>query len=137
MTSPAPLTEAEKAAAEVLAARHNATDATHSYSSAAFHGDARAVVAAVQPIVEEPYARAVMTLATALDSLGGRIYRDLAGDYAEIHTSDVPKTVDGFNAFAEDCLAVLDDPEVKAALDAAAARQSLSLPASKETPDAR
>lgn len=51
MTSPAPLTESERAAAEALAARHNASDATHSYSSAAFHGDARAVVAAVRPLL--------------------------------------------------------------------------------------
>jgi hypothetical protein len=47
-----PLTPAELAAAEVLAIRHNASDATHSYSSAAFHGDARTVVAAVRGLIE-------------------------------------------------------------------------------------
>lgn len=49
----APLTPAEQAAAEVLAGHHNASDAAYSYSSAAFAVEARAVVAAVEPIVAE------------------------------------------------------------------------------------
>jgi hypothetical protein len=53
----APLTEAEKAAAEVLAGHHNASDAAYSYSSAAFAVEARAVVAAVRPeLLAEFYA---------------------------------------------------------------------------------
>jgi hypothetical protein len=62
-----PLTEAEQAAAVVLAARHNASDATHSYSSAAFHGDARAVVAAVRSSIE---ADALDAFADAIDAYG-------------------------------------------------------------------
>lgn len=53
-TDPTDLTPAEQAAADVLAARHNAADATYSYSAAAFHDRARAVVAAVRgPIAAE------------------------------------------------------------------------------------
>lgn len=52
----APLTPAEQAAAEVLAAHHNASDAAYSYSSAAFAVEARAVVAAVRPIIAQELA---------------------------------------------------------------------------------
>jgi len=100
----------------------------HEWAKSNYDGTARAVVAAVRPAIEEPYVRAVAKLATALDQLGGRIYRDLAGDYAEIHTSgDAPKTVDGFNAAAEEFLAVLNDPEVRVVVEAA-----LSRPTSEE-----
>lgn len=45
------LTSAEQAGAEALAAHHNASDVTYSYSPAAFHHKARAVVAAVRPML--------------------------------------------------------------------------------------
>jgi len=47
-----PLTEVEQAAARVLAERHNASSTTSRLSVAAFEGEARAVVAAVRPILE-------------------------------------------------------------------------------------
>lgn len=83
------LTPAEQAAADVLAARHNAADATYSYSAAAFHGRARAVVAAVRPLIE---ADAFDQLATHIDALppGGEAlqgpvwYRDGLRDAAAI-----------------------------------------------------
>jgi len=127
-----PLSPAEQAAAEALADTLNGHERgagnVDCWTAADFTDEARAVVAAVRPAIEEPYARAVAKLATALDQLGGRIYRDLAGDYAEIHTSgDAPKTVDGFNAAAEEFLAVLNDPEVRVVVEAA-----LSRPTSEE-----
>jgi hypothetical protein len=45
----------------------------HEWAKSNYDGTARAVVAAVRPAIEEPYARAVAKLATALDQLGGRI----------------------------------------------------------------
>lgn len=78
---------------------------------------------------EEPYVRAVAALATALDSLGARIYRDLHVENTDIAARatdpQLAETLSGFTAYAEDCLAVLDDPEVRIALDAALARRSI------------
>lgn len=75
--------------------------------------------------VDAPYARAVAVLATALDSLGARIYRDLHVESTDIaaRAADprLAETLAGFTAYAEDCLAVLDDPEVRTILDAALA----------------
>lgn len=56
MTSPAPLTEAEKAAAEALALWHNAHSSTSRLATAAFEGEARTVVAAVKPLIAQELA---------------------------------------------------------------------------------
>jgi chromosome segregation ATPase len=63
---------------------------------------------------------ALGTVATALDSLGGRIYRDLRDEYDDITGRVGPreaKLLREFNAFADDQLAVLDAPAVRAALE--------------------
>lgn len=78
---------------------------------------------------EEPYVRTVAALATALDSLGARIYRDLHVENTDIaaHAADpqLVETLSGFTAYAEDCLAVLNDPEVRTVLDTALASRSV------------
>ena len=58
-------------------------------------------------------AEAVKTVATALDNLGGRVYRDFNSDYSEVADSVILRE---FNAYAEGQLAVLDDSAVRAAL---------------------
>ena len=74
---------------------------------------------------EVPYAHAVTALATALDSLGARIYRDLHVDSTDLgaHGADprLAQLLTGFSAYAEECLSVLDDPDVRIVLDAALA----------------
>jgi hypothetical protein len=72
------LTPAEQAAAEVLAARHNASDATYSYSAAAFHGDARAVVAAVEPHLTIAALESAKTLLDELAAMNVRVGRGTA-----------------------------------------------------------
>jgi hypothetical protein len=64
-------------------------------------------------------AEAVKTVATALDQIGGRIYRDLHVESTDIeqHVADwVAKVLREFTAYAEEQLAVLNDPAVRAAL---------------------
>jgi hypothetical protein len=58
-------------------------------------------------------AEAVKTVATALDNLGGRVYRDFNSDYSEVADSVILRE---FNVYAEEQLAALDDPAVRAAL---------------------
>lgn len=67
---------------------------------------------------------AALKIAIALDTLGGRVYRDIHPETADIaEDPEVDKVLTGFMAYAEERLAVLDDPEVKAVLDAVMARQ--------------
>ncbi|MDG4750276.1 hypothetical protein O7630_04945 [Micromonospora sp. WMMD718] len=77
--------------------------------------------------VEPSYAHAVTVLATALDSLGARIYRDLHIESTDLAARGVDPQVTAmltsFSTYAEDCLAVLDDPAVRNALDAAMAHR--------------
>jgi hypothetical protein len=64
-------------------------------------------------------AAAVKTIATALDNLGGRIYRDLRDEYDDIAErvgADDAKMLRAFNDYAEEQLAVLNNPAVRAAL---------------------
>lgn len=61
------LSAAEQAAAEALAERHNAHSDTDRLSTAAFAGEARAVVEAVRPIIE---ADALEALAGGADKYG-------------------------------------------------------------------
>jgi hypothetical protein len=78
------------------------------------------------PSNPEPTAaeKAALKIAIALDTLGGRIYRDIHPETADIaEDPEVDKVLTGFMAYAEERLAVLDDPEVKAVLDAAMARE--------------
>lgn len=58
---------------------------------------------------------AVTVLATALDELGARIYRDIHIDSGYIDVSDSPRlaaTLTDFSAYADQCLAALDNPAV-------------------------
>lgn len=62
---------------------------------------------------------AVTVLATALDRLGARIHRDLHVESSYIDLSDAPglaETLAGFSAYADECLAALDNPAVINAL---------------------
>lgn len=71
---------------------------------------------------QAPYADAVTVLATALDRLGARIHRDLHVESSDIDVSDDPQLADtlaGFSAYADECLAALDNPNVMTALAAA------------------
>ncbi|SNS90400.1 hypothetical protein [Actinoplanes regularis] len=63
---------------------------------------------------------AVTVLATALDRLGARIHRDLHVDSSHIDLSDprLAATLTGFSAYADECLAALDNPAVTSALAA-------------------
>lgn len=64
---------------------------------------------------------AVAVLATALDELGARIYRDLHIESGHIDVSGSPRlaaTLTEFSAYADQCLAVLDNPVVAKALAA-------------------
>ena len=64
----------------------------------------------------------ILKVATALDNLGGRMYSDLNLDSSYLDPSNaqaVEDAINGFCAYAEECLGVLDDPAVRAALDAA------------------
>ncbi|WP_241825307.1 hypothetical protein [Micromonospora sp. CB01531] len=70
------------------------------------------------------YADAVTVLAAALDRLGARIHRDLHVESSHIDVSAdlrLASTLTGFSAYADECLAVLDDPAVTSALAAARA----------------
>ena len=72
--------------------------------------------------VATPYAEAVTMLAQALDRLGARIHRDLHVDSAHVDLIADPQleaTLARFSAYADDCLEVLDDAKVMAALHAA------------------
>ncbi|WBB93350.1 hypothetical protein [Verrucosispora sp. WMMC514] len=65
------------------------------------------------------YEDAVAVLVTALDQLGARIHRDLHVESSHIDLSADPQlanTLTGFSAFADECLAVLDNPAVARAL---------------------
>jgi hypothetical protein len=67
------------------------------------------------------YADAVTVLATALDSLGARIHRDLHVESSYIDVSDDPEltgVLTDFSSFADRCLAALNHPTVKRALAA-------------------
>ncbi|WIM99971.1 hypothetical protein ACTOB_003642 [Actinoplanes oblitus] len=66
------------------------------------------------------YADAVTVLATALDRLGARIHRDLHVDSSHIDLSDprLAATLTGFSAYADECLAALDNPAVTTILAA-------------------
>lgn len=66
------------------------------------------------------YADAVTVLATALDRLGARIHRDLHVDssYIEVTDPQLVDTLTGFSAYADECLAALDNPAVTSALAA-------------------
>jgi metal-dependent HD superfamily phosphatase/phosphodiesterase len=68
-------------------------------------------------------ADAVTVLATALDRLGARIHRDLHVDSSHIDLSDprLADTLTGFSAYADECLAALDNPAVTRVLAAARA----------------
>lgn len=69
-----------------------------------------------------PYADAVTVLATALDRLGARIHRDLHVDSTDSALSADPQAarlLAGFSAYADECLAALDNAAVQAALAAA------------------
>jgi hypothetical protein len=66
---------------------------------------------------------AITVLATALDELGARIYRDLHVESGCLDASDSPRiaaTLTDFSAYADQCLTALDDPSVVKALAAAA-----------------
>jgi hypothetical protein len=78
-----------------------------------------------QSSVDVAYADAVTVLASALDQLGARIYRDLHVDSSDIDVSDsrLINTLTGFSAYADECLAALDDPSVRTILAATRARQ--------------
>jgi hypothetical protein len=69
-----------------------------------------------------------MALATALDNLGARLYRDLHVDTTDLAVTSrdpqVATTLISFSAYAEECLAVLDNPDVLAALEHARAQRS-------------
>ena len=70
---------------------------------------------------------AVTVLATALDRLGARIHRDLHVESSYIDLSGAPQlaeTLAGFSAYADDCLAALDNPAVVNALAGSRANQS-------------
>jgi hypothetical protein len=59
-------------------------------------------------------------VATALDQIGGRIYRDIHTEATDVteHVEDwVAKVLRDFTAYAEEHLAVLNDPSVRAALE--------------------
>ena len=66
------------------------------------------------------HTNAVTVLATALDRLGARIHRDLHVESSYIDLSGAPRrlaeTLAGFSAYADECLAALDDPAVINAL---------------------
>lgn len=112
--SPAPLTEAEKAAAEALALWHNAHSSTSRLAVAAFEGEARAVVAAVQPIVAaEALQKAEFIIDRQADAKHHNVMHGRSKESFEY--------IEGIG-HASDLVARY--------------RLSLSLPASKETPDA-
>ena len=78
----------------------------------------------LQTGADTTYVDALTVLATALDGLGARIHRDLHVDSSHIDLSADPRlatTLAGFSAYADECLAVLDDPAVISALAAARA----------------
>lgn len=81
----------------------------------------------LQASVDAAHTDAVTVLATALDRLGARIHRDLHVESSYIDLSGAPRlaeTLTGFSAYADECLAALDDPGVIAALGAARADRS-------------
>jgi hypothetical protein len=90
---------------------------------------------------EVPYAHAVSALATALDKLGARIYRDLHVDSTDAVTVDadprLTAMLTSFSAYAEECLAVLDDPSVRTVLDTAASAREQDALRQPATPRAR
>jgi hypothetical protein len=70
---------------------------------------------------------AVTVLATALDRLGARIHRDLHVESSYIDLSGAPglaETLAGFSAYADECLAALDNPAVIDALAVSRASQA-------------
>lgn len=75
---------------------------------------------------EAAYADAVTALATALDELGARIYRDVHVDSSYIDLPEGSKLTDTlteFSAYTDECLTVLDNPVVVRALAAARTQQ--------------
>ena len=75
---------------------------------------------------ETAYADAVTVLATALDELGARIYRDVHVDSSYIDLpegSKLAESLTDFSAYADQCLTALDNPVVKQALTAARRRR--------------
>ena len=72
------------------------------------------------------YADAVTVLATALDELGARIYRDVHVESSYLHLPEDSKLTDTlteFSAYTDECLTVLDNPIVVRALAAARIQQ--------------
>jgi hypothetical protein len=72
------------------------------------------------------YADAVTVLATALDELGARIYRDVHVESSYLHLPEDSKLTDTlteFSAYTDECLTVLDNPIVVRALAAARTQQ--------------
>lgn len=64
----------------------------------------------------------LIKIATALDNLGARVYRDLHFDSSYLDPEDpkaMREAISGFCAYAEAFLGVLNDPAVRAALDTA------------------
>lgn len=113
-----PLAPAEKAAAEAIL-RHFGRSASCEDCHLLVHD----IAAAVRGPIEESYARTVTKLATALDNLGGRIYRDIDPENTSLPTdSESAAILDRFMSFAENSLAVLNDPEVRSVVDAALSR---------------
>lgn len=71
----------------------------------------------VRPGIAEP--QAITVLVETLERLGARIDRDLNVEAGEAAAPDDPRwaaTLSSFVAFAEECMAVLDDPRVVSAL---------------------
>jgi hypothetical protein len=69
-----------------------------------------------------PDANVVELLAASLERLAARVSRDLDADAAEGVPPEDPvwaDTISGVAAYAQECLAILDDPRVAAALTAA------------------
>ncbi len=72
-----------------------------------------------------PNADAVELLASSLERLAARVSRDLDADVVEGVPPEDPiwaETIGGVAAYARECLAILDDPRVAAALVAAQRR---------------
>lgn len=79
-----------------------------------------------QTSTEAAYADAVTALATALDELGARIYRDVHVESSYIDLPEGSKltdTLNEFSAYTDECLTVLDSPVVVRALAAARHRR--------------
>lgn len=72
-------------------------------------------------IPTDPDANVIALLAASLERLAARVSRDLDADATEGVLPEDPvwaETVTGVAAYARECLAVLDDPRVSAALAA-------------------